>query len=97
MAVLYLMHLGSRWLLKCGTDQARSSVPRQLGSFCPIRKDPFTYLFQSLSVLQLHTSLRMLSTKRIQNLLPTLYLQGPLGTALGLSHKKLFEAQPECL
>lgn len=97
VSMLYLMHPGSNLLLKRGTDHACFSVFRQLRSFCPIRKDPCTHLFQSLSMLQLHTSSRMLSTKQIQTLLPTLYLQGPLGTALRLSHRQLLEAQPKCL
>lgn len=72
MSMLYLIHLGSSLLLKHGTDHACSSVLRQLGSFCPIGKDPCTHLFQSLSVLQLRISLRMLSTKQIQH--PPAYL-----------------------
>lgn len=91
------MHLGSSFLLKCSTDHVCSSVSRQLGSFCPMRKDPCTHLFLSLSVLQLHSSSRMLSTKQIKTLFRTLYLQGPLGTALRLPHRQLLEAQPKCL
>ena len=48
-------------------------------------------------MLQLHALLKMLSTKQIQTLFSTFYLQGPLGTALRLSRRQLLEAQPKCL
>lgn len=45
-------------------------------------------------MLQLHASLRMLSTRQIQTLLPTFCLPVPLGRALRLSSRQLSEAPP---
>lgn len=43
--MLYLVCLGSRLLLKYGTDHACSSASSQLDPFCPVRKDSYTHLF----------------------------------------------------